>query len=172
MRISGHFKWTFLRGRFTIQNIYGKHWSLTFTKANKCETSFLVVLLPTRGNKNMITEDPALTSKKHSVGVTSLSKGSCLLPASWILPLPSSSPAKTFSPSCLNLPPAPHPPRPSRPHTLSRGEEGGHGRVQHRLVRHHLLAPQASWLHFLRTRNQNWNILSKLDCIWSICVMH
>ena len=121
----------------------------------KWGTSFVEMLLRTWCNKNVITKDPALASEEHGVSVTSLSKSSCLLPACFS-PLASS----TTPTSCLNPPPTclHSPPRPSRPHNGGRGEEGGHGGVEHRLVRLHLLTRQASRLHFLCIKLQAQNI--------------
>ena len=130
--------------------------------------SFFVVLLLTRCNKNVITENPALPGEKHGVSVASLSKGLSLLPAGHLL-LPSLPPCSPSSPSCLNLPPARHPPpRPSRPHTGCRGEEVFHRGVQHRLVCLHLLTRQAPWLHFLGTKLQAKTKHGKLwKCLFS-----
>ena len=60
---------------------------LTFSMKSE-KKSFLVILLTTGCNKNMITENPALAGQQHGVGVASLRQGSCLLPAGqapWLL---------------------------------------------------------------------------------------
>ena len=133
----------------------GKSQKRQVCEGTKCRTSFVEILLRTWSNKNVITKDPALASKEDCVSVTSLSKGSCLLPACFSPP--SSS---TFPTSCLHPPRAclHSPPRPSRPHNGGRGEEGGHGGVEHCLVRLHLLARQASRLHFLCIKLQTQKI--------------